>query len=75
MREIRTSGSEGGGTEPNRFSLPLSAKCRKCVLKDAGFPSRCRDLEATSYQDVHLALRSRARLSRRDLNNHAYRPR
>src|SRR5439155_18217034 len=23
MREIRTSGSEGGGTELNRFSLPL----------------------------------------------------
>ena len=25
MREIRTSGSEGGGAEPNRLSLPLSA--------------------------------------------------
>ena len=25
MREIRTSGSEGGGTEANRFSLPLCA--------------------------------------------------
>ena len=24
MREIRPSGSEGGGTEFNRFSLPLS---------------------------------------------------
>ena len=24
MREIRTSGSEGGGVEPNRLSLPLS---------------------------------------------------
>jgi hypothetical protein len=24
MREIRTSGSEGGGVEPNRRSLPLS---------------------------------------------------
>ena len=24
MREIRPSGSEGGGTEPNRSSLPLS---------------------------------------------------
>ena len=24
MREIRLSGSEGGGTELNRFSLPLS---------------------------------------------------
>jgi hypothetical protein len=23
MREIRTSGSEGGGIETNRFSLPL----------------------------------------------------
>jgi len=26
MREIRLSGSEGGGTEFNRFSLPLSAR-------------------------------------------------
>lgn len=26
MREIRTSGSEGGGTEPNRSSLPLSRR-------------------------------------------------
>ena len=26
MREIRTSGSEGGGTEPNRPSLPLSRR-------------------------------------------------
>ena len=25
MRENRTYGSEGGGTETNRFSLPLSA--------------------------------------------------
>jgi len=28
MREIRPSGSEGGGTEFNRFSLPLSFACR-----------------------------------------------
>ena len=26
MRETRLSGSEGGGTEFNRFSLPLSMK-------------------------------------------------
>jgi hypothetical protein len=26
MREIRTSGSEGGGIEANRFSLPLSSR-------------------------------------------------
>jgi hypothetical protein len=26
MRENRTYGSEGGGTETNRFSLPLSGK-------------------------------------------------
>ena len=26
MREIRLSGSEGGGAELNRFSLPLSIK-------------------------------------------------
>ena len=28
MRETCTSGSEGGGTEPNRFSLPLSDVAR-----------------------------------------------
>ncbi len=32
MREIRTSGSEGGGTEPNRSSLPLSRR----FAQDAG---------------------------------------
>ena len=31
MREIRTSGSEGGGTEPNRPSLPLSKRCAQCA--------------------------------------------
>ncbi len=31
MREIRTSGSEGGGTEPNRSFLPLSGYgARRC---------------------------------------------
>ena len=29
MREIRLSGSEGGGTEFNRFSLPLSERMRE----------------------------------------------
>lgn len=41
MREIRTSGSEGGGTEPNRSSLPLSrrfaqesiAPCEDCLAE------------------------------------------
>jgi hypothetical protein len=28
MRENRTSGSEGGGIEANRFSQPLSSPCR-----------------------------------------------
>jgi len=31
MREIRTSGSEGGGIETNRYSLPLS------VTTDRGY--------------------------------------
>jgi hypothetical protein len=29
MREIRLSGSEGGGTELNRFSLPLSLAAKR----------------------------------------------
>jgi hypothetical protein len=35
MREIRTSGSEGGGAETNRFSLPLSAQARSLGLGPA----------------------------------------
>jgi hypothetical protein len=42
MREIRTSGSEGGGCEPNRISLPLSyrswAPACEAVSKSAGAP-------------------------------------
>jgi hypothetical protein len=34
MREIRTSGSEGGGIESNRFSLPLSGQETEIL----GFP-------------------------------------
>jgi hypothetical protein len=34
MREIRTSGSEGGGIEANRCSLPLSRlSCRSSASK------------------------------------------
>jgi hypothetical protein len=36
MREIRTSGSEGGGVEPNRRSLPLSGQPLELVAP--GFP-------------------------------------
>jgi len=31
MREIRKSGSEGGGDETNRLSLPLSWESRRLV--------------------------------------------
>ena len=43
MREIRLSGSEGGGTELNRFSLPLSEHCppRKSLPKKRGI---CREI-------------------------------
>jgi hypothetical protein len=33
MREIRTSGSEGGGTETNRRSLPLSSREIPCAKR------------------------------------------
>src|SRR5260370_20062042 len=39
MREIRTSGSEGGGVESNRPSLPLSGRDRSSLV---GLDSRCR---------------------------------
>ena len=36
MRETRLSGSEGGGTEANRFSLPLYSEYRSAI------PNSCR---------------------------------
>jgi len=33
MREIRPSGSEGGGLEFNRFSLPLSPRAMAILAK------------------------------------------
>jgi hypothetical protein len=40
MREIRLSGSEGGGVEINRLSLPLSSICKEvqvlCVPRYPG---------------------------------------
>ncbi len=43
MRETRLSGSEGGGTEYNRFSLPLSfwqSVLKKRILRSAQNDSR-----------------------------------
>ena len=50
MREIRLSGSEGGGFECNRFSLPLSSRgyalqfciehfhpTAECIIQNLGF--------------------------------------
>jgi hypothetical protein len=36
MREIRQSGSEGGGAEPNRLSLPLYVLARELLSPLAG---------------------------------------
>ena len=52
MREIRTSGSEGGGTEPNRFSLPLSENRFKDVLK-----GKSRRGDPSGFQAQRLELR------------------
>ncbi len=69
MREIRTSGSEGGGTEPNRFSLPLSkltvAKATSTPTSvyrrmDRGRESRLGSVLPPSEPDVRI---SRIRLS------------
>ena len=40
MREIRLSGSEGGGIEFNRFSLPLSPSVDESAAGKAGASSR-----------------------------------
>jgi hypothetical protein len=37
MREIRTSGSEGGGAEPNRRSLPLLSQPWAPAFAGVGF--------------------------------------
>jgi len=39
MRETRQSGSEGGGTELNRFSLPYNPDYSLCVEVSIGFDS------------------------------------
>lgn len=45
MRENRQSGSEGGGTETNRFFLPLSTRYRAfttaLIRGDTHSPRRC----------------------------------
>ena len=66
MREIRTSGSEGGEAEPNRPSLPLSPLkgVRSCTLLRPSKPT-CRDRSPTAAA-VRLTLQSfrkRCRLS------------
>jgi hypothetical protein len=38
MRETRTSGSEGGGAEPNRPSLPLSIGAISSRRRNKGRP-------------------------------------
>jgi len=47
MREIRTSGSEGGGIETNRYSLPLSehqgTALQQCVKAQCHSDRGCRD--------------------------------
>ena len=45
MREIRTSGSEGGGIETNRYSLPLS---------NLRLAERVNQIEGAERQDVRL---------------------
>jgi len=39
MREIRTSGSEGGGNETNRRSLPLSRLARRDAARKTWMPA------------------------------------
>ena len=56
MREIRTSGSEGGGVEPNRRSLPLllgqiGTGLRRCDEK-GDEKGRALDTAATSVSSM-----------------------
>ena len=48
MREIRLSGSEGGGFECNRFSLPLSAGCANTYVALYSLPGLFLHVEAQS---------------------------
>src|SRR5262245_41807090 len=52
MREIRTSGSEGGGIEPNRSSLPLSCSRRfETVSHGRAYGLSARWASSTTYDD------------------------
>ena len=54
MRETRTSGSEGGGNELNRFSLPYSMPCHKGCLAISA-PQRLCVMTDDSTPWVHVA--------------------
>jgi hypothetical protein len=55
MREIRPSGSEGGGTELNRSSLPLSIKALLCDAHR--LPSKRRYATPKRWQVLHASRR------------------
>ena|SRR5215831_8014472 len=44
MREIRTSGSEGGGVETNRCSLPLSSSLREFPAASKEIPAPAKEI-------------------------------
>ena len=56
MRENRTYGSEGGGTETNRFSLPLSSCRRFAAMPGATEPSPVAELFSQSPEDSTFCL-------------------
>jgi hypothetical protein len=52
MRENRSSGSEGGGNETNRFSLPLSVSGRPQLDSLRASPTRFDQLRASVVNSV-----------------------
>jgi len=62
MREIRTSGSEGGGAELNRLSLPLSGPAVRAALtrarRDRSLNGCARHPESRNLRPVRTARRA-----------------
>ncbi len=57
MREIRPSGSEGGGTETNLFSLPLSLASRMDALVRASSMLHGRGVHPTGVRPLYHGLK------------------
>ncbi len=69
MREIRPSGSEGGGTQTNESSLPLFIGC-PCRDKELVFPWETTTLESPAVLREQADLADRGIVGEHDAEDH-----